>query len=212
MKSQCSTRLFKNSFLEKLTHVHPIIPLLLWLPVLCFFVFRAATTHELSPSQLLYGFVVGVCLWSILEYSLHRFLFHYEAKSEWGKRLVFLFHGIHHHEPMDKTRLVMPPAVSVILALIVYHLLGWSIALNWVDIVFAGIVGGYLIYDYIHYSCHHFKMDLPFLRAIKRNHLIHHFQDPHSKWGVSSPLWDFCFSSYKSQSHGSQSRRYQKSA
>ena len=51
------------------------------------------------------------------EYLLHRFVFHLEPDSRWGRRLHFIIHGVHHDFPHDPMRLVMPPSVSIPLAI-----------------------------------------------------------------------------------------------
>jgi 4-hydroxysphinganine ceramide fatty acyl 2-hydroxylase len=51
------------------------------------------------------SFVFGCIVWTILEYTLHRFLFHldfYLPDNGVAITLHFLLHGIHHYLPMDK--------------------------------------------------------------------------------------------------------------
>ena len=43
-----SVRLFENPLLEKLSHVHPIVPLLVWGPVAIWLIARAATVHGIG--------------------------------------------------------------------------------------------------------------------------------------------------------------------
>ena len=58
-----------------------------------------------SWAKTLVCFFVGNIIWTILEYGLHRFLFHVD---EWLPdkpvflTLHFLMHGIHHYLPMDR--------------------------------------------------------------------------------------------------------------
>ena len=117
-----TARLFKSDFLEKFTHVHWSVPIIVYLPVVVYFLYRAATMPSLSLSNLIVLFVVGVVFWSLTEYVLHRWVFHYHPKSALGQRLHFLLHGVHHDYPMDSTRLVMPPSVSIPLAVLFYGL------------------------------------------------------------------------------------------
>ena len=66
--------------------------------------------------------MVGLFLWTLAEYNVHRFLFHLRPRSPWQERMVFLLHGIHHYQPHCKTRLVLPPALSVPMAAIFFAL------------------------------------------------------------------------------------------
>ena len=43
--------------------------------------------------------LIGFFVWTISEYLLHRFVFHFAAKTERGQRIAFLFHGVHHAQP-----------------------------------------------------------------------------------------------------------------
>jgi sterol desaturase/sphingolipid hydroxylase (fatty acid hydroxylase superfamily) len=134
----------------------------------------------------------------LAEYLLHRFLFHFPAKTKWQERLSFLFHGIHHEQPKIKTRLVMPPAVSIPLALIFYgfYFLVFDVILNlphWTAPIFAGFILGYIFYDMTHYATHHIPMRKGYLRMVRQQHMHHHFQTPNQRFGVTSPLWDYVF-------------------
>ena len=73
------------------------------------------------PEVLAIG-ALGLFVWTLTEYCLHRFVFHYPAQGRIGKYLVFMFHGVHHAAPRDKTRLVMPPAGGVILMAVLYQI------------------------------------------------------------------------------------------
>jgi sterol desaturase/sphingolipid hydroxylase (fatty acid hydroxylase superfamily) len=136
--------------------------------------------------------LIGILLWTILEYIIHRFIFHYMPSSENGKKIHFLVHGVHHDYPRDSTRLVMPLIVSVPLA-IIFYLLFFYTAGNYNLNFFAGLVIGYLCYDSIHYATHHFKMNKGISKFLKEYHLRHHYNDPSKSFGVSSPLWDYVF-------------------
>ena len=101
-----SIRIFKNPFLESLTHVHPIVPLVFWVPIIIFLFYRGITLKQVEIFELILLSFGGLLLWTITEYILHRYIFHWDAKSRAGKYFVFLFHGLHHDDPQDPTRLV----------------------------------------------------------------------------------------------------------
>lgn len=195
-----SIRLFKSDFLEFFTHIRPVTILILWVPVTVFLLVTAVRTAPsvAFPWYLPVAFIFGLLLWSLGEYTLHRFLFHYPARTPRAERIFFLFHGVHHAQPQDKTRLVMPFPVSIPLALVFYGLftlvLGEVLkAPHWVNPLTAGFMVGYLVYDLTHYATHHFPMRRGYAKYIKRYHMAHHYKSPETRYGVSSPLWDWVF-------------------
>lgn len=196
-KPYASIRIFENPFLERLTHVHPITPLLLWAPIVVALAYRGVAVHGLSLLSSGLWIVGGVLVWTFAEYQLHRRVFHFNATTPLQKRLQFLIHGLHHEDPNDPTRLVMPPVAGIVLALFLYcfflglfTLLIPGSALSVIDPFFSGFLIGYLLYDYTHYWIHHFAPRSAWGRAIKRHHMDHHFVHQNARWGVSSPLWD----------------------
>jgi sterol desaturase/sphingolipid hydroxylase (fatty acid hydroxylase superfamily) len=193
-------RLFQSDFMEFFTHISPLVVLIIWLPVSAWLLWRAAinASPAVFPSYIPLGVLAGVLLWTFAEYTLHRYVFHFHANSDRMKRVVFLFHGIHHAQPQCKTRLVMPPAVSVPMAFVFYGLFYLVAGLilqapQWVDPLVAGFMLGYLAYDMIHYATHHFPMRWGPLKYLKRHHMRHHFKTPDQRFGVSSPAWDVVF-------------------
>jgi len=190
-----SIRLFENDFLERLTHVHPIVPLLFWGPVVVWLLWRSFALHHLSLLPVLGIGALGLVTWTLTEYCLHRFVFHYPARSKLGRRFVYLFHGNHHDDPQDKTRLVMPPSGAIPIMAALFLLFGLVIPAPWIEPFGAFFISGYLIYDYIHYATHHFRMKNPVAKYLRRYHLKHHFSGEDGRYGVSSPLWDIVFGS-----------------
>ena len=188
-----SIRLFRNDVLEALTHVHPLVPLLVWTPVIGLLLWRSVTVYGLSTADLLPVAAVALLVWTLTEYAMHRFVFHFPARSRLGKWLVFLFHGVHHDTPQDKTRLVMPPAGAILLLAFIWPLFEVLIPAPWTEPFGAFFLIGYLGYDYIHYATHHFPMRLGLLQRLKRHHMKHHYSGEAARYGVSSPLWDIVF-------------------
>lgn len=191
-------RLFKSDFLEFFTHIHPGVVLLLFVPVVAFFLVRAVQGFGGALLPVAIGYVGGLLLWSLAEYLLHRYVFHFEPEAEWLKRVWYLIHGVHHEQPQCKTRLVMPPVLSIPLALLHYALFVLVVgelfrAPHWVAPLFAGFITGYLIYDMVHYATHHLAMKRGFFKFLKRYHLLHHYKTPDDRYGISSPIWDVVF-------------------
>jgi sterol desaturase/sphingolipid hydroxylase (fatty acid hydroxylase superfamily) len=192
-----SVRVFKNPLLERLTHVHPMTPLVLWTPFISWLVWRSLFVHQISVGALAGMAVLGIFSWTIAEYVLHRYVFHFTPSGPFQERLVYLIHGLHHDDPVDPTRLVMPPVPALILAILLYGLFRMIFGAVWVEPFFAFFLVGYLCYDYTHYAVHHFTPKTRFGKMVKQHHMIHHYVDSTLCWGVSSPLWDHVFGTTK---------------
>jgi len=194
-------RLFQSDFLEWFTHISPVVVLVLFLPMVGFFLWRAVQANPGAGWwHVIVAFVIGLLFWPLVEYLLHRFVFHFSPKnpSERMKRLLFLMHGVHHAQPREKTRLVMPPVVSIPLAAlfygIFYGLVGSLLKLpDFVDGIFAGFMLGYVIYDMTHYALHHFSFKGEYFVKLRRHHMAHHFKTHNQRFGVSTWFWDDVF-------------------
>jgi sterol desaturase/sphingolipid hydroxylase (fatty acid hydroxylase superfamily) len=185
--------MFENPVLELASRVHPVIPPLLYLPVVTICLVLAISRENLGVLEVAGVFVLGLVFWTLAEYLLHRFVFHFEPDTRWGRRLHFIIHGVHHDYPHDPMRLVMPPSVSVPLATLVF--LGFRLVLGtaWSLPFFAGFLIGYLIYDMTHFHIHHHRSDNKLSLALRRYHYRHHFQQSDRGYGVTSSFWDRIF-------------------
>lgn len=192
--SEESIKLFKNGLLNTLSKVHFSVPLYIYIPAILIFSYEAFDYGINAGSFVLY-FLGGLLIWSITEYVLHRFIFHYHPTSEFGKKMHFIFHGVHHDYPRDKKRLVMPPSASIPLATLFYFLFSLFLAKQFLFAFFPGFLLGYLVYDMMHYAMHHHNFKNPVMKKIKQHHMLHHYQDPSKGYGVSSSLWDIILKS-----------------
>ncbi|MFQ5649282.1 MAG: sterol desaturase family protein [bacterium] len=188
-----SVPLFENRFLDRLSYVHPSVPVVLYLPVIAFLVYRALAHPTLSVLALLSLFLGGILAWTFTEYVIHRFVFHLEGSSAVARYILHLMHGVHHDYPNDSRRLVMPPVISIPLALFFYGVFGLLLEQTYLFAFFPGFLFGYVCYDTIHYATHHFPMKSRIGQWLKRHHIRHHYQDEELGYGVSSPLWDYVF-------------------
>ncbi len=187
-----TVRMFESDFMEFFSHVHPATPIVLYGPLIALMLYLALVRNGLPILAVLGFFIVGVLIWTLLEYVIHRCVFHYQPTTRWGKLLHFIMHGVHHDYPNDATRLVMPPIISVPLAAI-FAAVFWLTLGRFAPAALAGFGFGYVCYDTIHYATHHFAMKRGIWRWLKQYHLRHHYQDDHAGYGVSSPLWDYIF-------------------
>jgi len=189
-----SAPLFGN-FLEPLSKTPWWVVPTLWLPAVAFGTYISSS--GVSPIALPAYWIFGLCFWTIVEYTMHRCLFHidyYLPENRAALTLHFLLHGIHHYLPMDRLRLVMPPTLFVALAIPFWYLAHSIFFYNWhaAVAVYSGGIFGYICYDMTHYFIHH--KNLPtYYRELKKYHLQHHFMDYENGFGVTSRFWDRVF-------------------
>ena len=126
--------MFENPLLELASRVHPAVPPLLYLPVVAICLVLAIGRENLAVPSVIGIFLLGLASWTLAEYLLHRFVFHFEPDTRWGRRLHFIIHGVHHEYPHDPMRLVMPPSVSVPLAILVFLLFRLLVGLSLIHI------------------------------------------------------------------------------
>jgi sterol desaturase/sphingolipid hydroxylase (fatty acid hydroxylase superfamily) len=188
-----TVRMFKNDFLEMLTRVHYTVPLIIFLPVVFWFIYKSIFQFHLTFLTIAGLFILGIAVWTLTEYLLHRFVFHLELPGRIGQRIHFIFHGVHHDYPSDSKRLVMVPTVSIPLAILFYYLFRWMLGVEAVAPFFSGFISGYLFYDMTHYAVHHFNLKSKFWLELKHHHMLHHFSESDRGFGVSSKFWDLVF-------------------
>lgn len=188
-----SPRMFENNFLDKVSRVHWSTPLILYVPLLLFLLYRAIFVFHLPALTILGLFAGGVVFWTFAEYILHRFVFHWKPPGKIGERIHFVAHGVHHDYPNDSKRLVMPPALSLIFCITFYLIYINTLGPAYTMAFFPGFIFGYLLYDMTHYALHHANIKHPLFLRLKEHHMVHHYHDPDNGYGVSSKLWDYIF-------------------
>jgi sterol desaturase/sphingolipid hydroxylase (fatty acid hydroxylase superfamily) len=188
-----SARMFRSGFVEFFSHVHPATPAVLYLPLVGYGLYLTLGPLGARPAAALAWFAGGYLMWTLFEYWFHRLFFHVKVTGPRTERLYFFVHGVHHDYPWDRTRLVMPPAVSLSLAVIMYGLFRLVFGPNALWAPFAGFVFGYVVYDTVHWYTHAGKPRSRLGKLLRREHLVHHFREPTSRFGVSCPWWDHVF-------------------
>ncbi len=189
-----TTRMFQSALVEKFSRVHPATPFVAYIPLLLWVLYRSVMRPEAPTVLAVAGLVAaGLLTWTLTEYLLHRYVFHWVNETTWGKRVHFILHGVHHDFPNDKDRLVMPLGASIPMAIIFYVLYRGLFGVAVGEPLYVGMGIGYLLYDGSHYAIHHFKQRTQLGKWIRKHHMVHHFADHEGGFGVSSPLWDIVF-------------------
>jgi dihydroceramide fatty acyl 2-hydroxylase len=191
---KASPRMFDSDWLDRLSRVHPAVPVVLFVPAIAILLVLALDRMMVSTTLAL--FVLGYVFWTLTEYWIHRAIFHFEPDEGLGAKFHWIIHGVHHDHPNDPLRLVMPPSVSVPLSTLFcigfWALLGTP---KWYAFA-AGFLAGYLLYDMTHYFLHHHKPKTRVGRWLRELHMRHHFQDDTRGFGISAPYWDKAFGTY----------------
>lgn len=159
-----------------------------------------ALTHSegFSWRQNVLFISLGVLSWTLIEYVLHRFIFHYSARSAFGKKLVYAAHLSHHETPRTANRFFSGLLISFPIAT-AYVLLAWLVtsSLHAAAYLFAGLAAGYFCYEWLHFQAHHRRPRHRVLRYLRKYHLLHHYQTPELRFGVTSPLLDVLMGTFR---------------
>ena len=206
-KHKGSPPLFKNPVLERLTHTHISLPLILFFSIAMILIYYGIFEKGFEVPEMILLFLGGLFFFTFVEYLMHRYLYHIPATTERRMKIFYTMHGVHHEYPKDKSRLAMPPVLSLLIASILFIL--YRAVLG--DLVFgflAGFLVGYAGYLAIHYSVHAFKVPNNFLKILWYHHAIHHYRESDRAFGVSSPLWDHIFGTMPRKSPVERRGRY----
>lgn len=194
ISNQGTKVLFSNHLLERLTRTHFLFPVILFYALSVLMMLIALLFIHYGILIAISLFISGVFAFTLTEYLIHRFLFHFNATTEKEKKVQYIIHGVHHEFPKDKDRLVMPPAVSLLLA--VFFFLGYLLLMKEMAFpFFSGFCFGYSTYLIIHYSVHRYRPPKNFLRILWKHHALHHYREDEGNYSVSFPFWDFVFRS-----------------
>lgn len=191
IKNKGQARLFQSDLMESMTKTHPVVIYAMYMPVIIFMLYYGYAYKGVGFGAEVLIFFGGLLFWSLFEYLMHRYLFHMIVESPRAQKFVYTMHGVHHEYPRDRERLFMPPVPSILIAGILFSLFYLAIGVYALSF-FPGFLFGYLMYGSMHYAIHAFAPPR-WMKALWRNHHLHHYKYPEKGFGVSSTLWDLVF-------------------
>jgi len=188
---------FDSNFLEFFSKGPWYFVPIVWIPVLIFFLYNALSNGIYLISMPVY-IVIGMLQWMLVEYMLHKYVFHMRTNSFYWNYVHFMLHGYHHICPLDPLRLTFPPVPAISMAFFVYSVLSMVFSFGTVMAILSGTVMGYMMYDCGHYIMHHSAALnwFGYFKSMKRHHLYHHYKNEQSNFGISSMLFDVVFDSF----------------
>lgn len=197
-------RLFGNPLIENLTKTPWFLVPIIWLPVIVVFLHIGWQDYTKSTRQPIHTSILsaigltafGVVIWTLLEYTIHRWVFHKMPSGHSKAQIVFHFitHGLHHKVPFDHKRLVFPPFPAAIVGSILLAIYSKIFPGSVLFLVAGGTALGYVTYDMIHFYLHYGSpKENTFLYNMKRYHNQHHFVHQDTGFGISNKTWDYFF-------------------
>lgn len=181
-------RMFESEFFEFFSKIHPAVPFVFWIPIGSGILGYALATGVTDWKLTLAFFPLGWVTWQLLEYFIHKKIFHWLGIGPISRRFHDIVHGFHHKYPDDDTRLVMPLPVSIALASLIAGGLWFLHRTDMTVPYWAGLLFGYLWYDFLHWSTHFRKPLTGWGRKLRAHHMSHHFADPETNFGISH-MW-----------------------
>jgi 4-hydroxysphinganine ceramide fatty acyl 2-hydroxylase len=167
-------------------------------PLLAFFLLFVTSRSEQNSrfDDLLWLMPIGIFIWTLLEYGLHRFVFHIRlpVRNPYLREIVNASHLEHHASPRDRNKVLVRPLYGLIISATLYAFLFivFGHAFSTAGVL-VGIWAGFLYYEAVHYRVHFSLSDSGFIARQRRAHFYHHFTNNKRCFGVTSPLWDYVF-------------------
>ncbi|MFJ6799020.1 sterol desaturase family protein [Streptomyces sp. NPDC091268] len=185
-----SPQVFGSPFMEWFTCTHWWAPALVLGPfALALGILGARAAGWAAAGWALVGYVT----WTLAEYWIHRLAYHGAALARLGGRMQWIMHGIHHDHPDDPRRPATPP-LTMLPALGVVACMMWAVGGTGPGCsAAAAFVAGSMSQELLHHHLHRGRPTTRLGRALRRHHLLHHYRDEGTRFGVTCPYWDYVF-------------------
>jgi sterol desaturase/sphingolipid hydroxylase (fatty acid hydroxylase superfamily) len=135
------------------------------------------------------AFLLGAIGWTLMEYVLHRFVFHGASP----KRLGAKEHRRHHAQVDYFAPWWQKAIAALVTTAILLPLLSLVAGVRNGGAATVGFIAMYLLYEVLHRRAHTHAPGGRYGRWLRKNHFAHHFADPRLAQGVTTPFWDMVF-------------------
>ena len=184
--------MFDNRVIELLSRSNPFKIAILHISLISSVLTYGLLNFELSASVGILLFISGIFSWTLAEYVIHRFIFHWSSRNRILKVIHYALHGHHHENPTDSNHLFMPPIPVLVISFFLFSIFFLFIN-KFAFYFFPGFELGYLVYSMIHYSVHLKPYSNGIMRKLWIHHGKHHYENSNMRYGVSNTFWDHVF-------------------
>ncbi len=127
----------------------------------------------------------GVAGWTLLEYMIHRLLYH-------NVPYFIELHDAHHAKP--NAFIGAPPIIGIALIFLMFFMPIVALSFVAASGITAGILAGYMAYMLVHHAAHHWNLPATsWLYPARRHHALHHHHREDGNFGITTPFWDRVF-------------------
>jgi len=144
-------------------------------------------------------YVVGIPVWTFVEYFSHRFVLHGRFKvskhrwkiyKKWANKYLDPTHWEHHERPYDGLH-ISAELKDLLPMFAVAAPLSFIFPAYTAPMMLAGIVQSYVIEEWVHHSVHFYNFRSPYFKYMKKHHFYHHTSPGMNRgFGLTSGIWD----------------------
>lgn len=138
-------------------------------------------------------FALGALTWTFAEYALHNWVGHKLKGRTDISREHLAHHSKQHYFTSTKKKILT--ACQVILPM--FLVLAWPLGWMWSASFSVGFGLCYFGYEWMHRRLHTHPPQNWYGRWARKHHFYHHFGNPKFNHGVTTPIWDWVFGTYK---------------
>lgn len=184
--------MFDNPFIEWLSKSNPTIIIILHLSLISSVLYYGLVNFKVGIYKQVLSFVLGIFIWTLAEYLIHRFVFHWKSKNRILRVIHHALHGHHHENPTDSNHLFMPPIPVLVISFFLFSFF-FLVMKQLTFFFFPGFELGYLVYSMIHYAVHLKPYKKGLMHKLWLHHGKHHYENSNARYGVSNTFWDRIF-------------------
>ena len=165
---------------------------ILYTPLILLLAIASFRSH---PAEAFAFVILGITVYTLVEYVIHRYVFHGVFPDEGGSisrilhRVFDVLHADHHARPWDG--MYMNGHVDSLWVAMVLVPLSFLAPYYTLPLFVATMFACYLFEEWLHYAMHFKHYKNRYFQYVRRHHLYHHSrQGAGLAYGMTSGMWD----------------------